>query len=182
MMNSLKWLLLVNLLCHDAIAGIGCNESSWNDNLTRFRALESNFNQHAETFNQLLAEHNQRQLLSQEFSQHELVLLWRAQANVNIFKRQLQAAKQYSQQLNTKANEIANLTKLSDSITQTWVEIADHCQRHGSKTNQISAEWYSITTQQLHRDIKQLHAQYLSLALLYDKEADALSDAQHLSN
>ncbi|EOD9419624.1 ATPase [Vibrio campbellii] len=178
MMNKFKWILLLFPL--PAYASIQCDHASWNDNLTQFNRLESNYNQYVETFNALLTEHKQRQLLSQAFSPHELTLLWRAQINQRAFHNQLEASIQYQRELTDKANTLAKLSKESTWMTNGWEKLADKCEISDEKANQISAEWYQINASQLAKDYTQLATQYLGLAQLYAKEASALKYAQNV--
>ncbi|MDW2313550.1 ATPase, partial [Vibrio sp. 1075] len=97
MINKHYWMLILILFPLLGLANVQCNPSSWNDNLTQFNRLESNYNQHVKVFNTLLSEHKQRQLLSQTFSTDELSLLWRAKYNQNLFQNQLKASVQYKE-------------------------------------------------------------------------------------
>ncbi len=178
MMNKFKWILLLFPL--PAYASIQCDHASWNDNLTQFNRLESNYNQYVETFNALLTEHKQRQLLSQTFSPHELTLLWRAQTNQRAFHNQLEASVQYQRELTDKANALAKLSKESTWMANGWEKLADKCEISDEKANQISAEWYQINASELAKDYTQLATQYLGLAQLYAKEASALKYAQNV--
>lgn len=73
MINKHYWMLILILFPLLGFANVQCNPSSWDDNLTQFNRLESNYNQHVKVFNTLLSEHKQRQLLSQTFPQMNLV-------------------------------------------------------------------------------------------------------------
>ncbi|HHX8659630.1 TPA: ATPase [Vibrio diabolicus] len=181
MINKLNWILLFLLFPLMGHANIQCNPSSWNDNLTQFNRLESNYNKHVEVFNALLAEHKQRQLLSQTFSLHELVLLWRARSNQNAFKTQLKASIQYKEELTTKANELIKLSTQSQWSANGWKKLAQKCRESNETANQITAEWYNTNALQLTEDYKRLSSQYQALAQLYDKEARSLQYAQDVS-
>ncbi len=177
MMNKFSWILL--LLPFPALANLQCDHASWNDNLTQFNRLESNYNQYVETFNALLTEHKQRQLLSQTFSLHELTLLWRAQNNQRAFQDQLKASIQYHEELTNKAKALAKLSKESIWMANGWRKLAKKCEVSDEKANQITAEWYQVNASQLAKDYTQLETQYLGLARLYDREANALRFAQN---
>ncbi|MFN1516924.1 ATPase [Vibrio owensii] len=174
-----KWTLVWLLLPFSAFAGLKCDHASWNDNLTQFNRLESNYNQYVETFNALLTEHKQRQLLSQTFSLHELTLLWRAQNNQRAFQDQLKASIQYHEELTNKAKALAKLSKESIWMANGWRKLAEMCEVSDEKANQITAEWYQVNASQLAKDYTQLETQYLGLARLYDREANALRFAQN---
>ncbi|HDM8185131.1 TPA: ATPase [Vibrio harveyi] len=180
MMNKFKWILL--LLPLPAYASIQCDHASWNDNLTQFSRLESNYNRYVETFNTLLTEHKQRQLLSQTFSLRELTLLWQAQTNQRAFQSQLRASIQYREELTTKARELEKLSIESNWMANGWQKLASKCEISDATANQISAEWYQTNASQLAKDYTQLATQYLGLAQLYDKEANALKYVQNESD
>ncbi|ALR94508.1 ATPase [Vibrio alginolyticus] len=181
MINRLNWILLFLLFPITGHANIQCNPSSWNDNLTQFNRLESNYNQHVEVFNTLLTEHKQRQLLSETFSLHELVLLWRAKSNQNVFKAQLKASIQYKEELTTKANQLLKLSTQSQWSANGWEILAQKCRESNKTVNQITAEWYNTNALELAEDYKRLSSQYQTLSQVYDKEARALQYAQDVS-
>ncbi|HCE2443837.1 TPA: ATPase [Vibrio parahaemolyticus] len=178
MINKHYWMLILILFPLLGFANVQCNPSSWNDNLTQFNRLESNYNQHVKVFNTLLSEHKQRQLLSQTFSTDELSLLWRAKYNQNLFQNQLKASVQYKEELTQKANELIKLSTESQWAANGWEKLAQSCRHNNETANQISAEWYRENAQQLAKDYKTLSSQFLGLAHLYDKEASALKYAQ----
>ncbi|MDW2133237.1 ATPase, partial [Vibrio sp. 2129(2023)] len=129
MINKHYWMLILILFPLLGFANVQCNPSSWNDNLTQFNRLESNYNQHVKVFNTLLSEHKQRQLLSQTFSTDELSLLWRAKYNQNLFQNQLKASVQYKEELTQKANELIKLSTESQWAANGWEKLAQSC-RH----------------------------------------------------
>ncbi|BDR20176.1 hypothetical protein VspSTUT16_35220 [Vibrio sp. STUT-A16] len=119
--------------------------------------------------------------MSQTFSLHELVLLWRARSNQNAFKTQLKASIQYKEELTTKANELIKLSTQSQWSANGWKKLAQKCRESNETANQITAEWYNTNALQLTEDYKRLSSQYQALAQLYDKEARSLQYAQDVS-
>ncbi len=63
-----------------------------------------------------------------------------------------------------------------------WQKLASKCEISDATANQISAEWYQTNASQLAKDYTQLATQYLGLAQLYDKEANALKYVQNESD
>ncbi|MDW2245047.1 ATPase, partial [Vibrio sp. 1287] len=55
MINKHYWMLILISFPLLGFANVQCNPSSWNDNLTQFSRLESNYNQHVKVFNTLLS-------------------------------------------------------------------------------------------------------------------------------
>ncbi|MEF1311059.1 ATPase [Vibrio mytili] len=182
MIIKLKWILILLTFPCIGYANNQCNSSSWNDNLTQFNQLESNYNQYVNVFNALLAEHKQRPLLSQTFSIQELALLWRKKVNTTQFENQLQASKQYQKELTQKAVELTKLSTQSKWVENSWGKLAKSCKASNAKANQISAEWYQDNANQLANDYKQLASQFRALSQAYDNEANALESSLHLSN
>ncbi|MGR5236937.1 ATPase [Vibrio alfacsensis] len=181
MMIESKWILILLLFSFPVNATVQCDSTSWNDNLTQFNQLESNYNQYVTVYNTLLNEHKQRKLLSQTFSLKELALLWQSQANQSLFRGQLTASIQYRDELLSKANELTNLSKQARWAANRWQKLAGQCQKAGVTANQISAEWYENNAKLLAEDYTQLAAQYAGLANLYENEANTLKAAQSVT-
>ncbi|MGR5133733.1 ATPase [Vibrio alfacsensis] len=182
MMIEPKWILIILLLPLSVHATVQCDHNSWNDNLTQFNQLESNYNQYVTIYNTLLNEHKQRKLLSQTFSLEELTLLWQSQANQNIFRGQLQASIQYRDELRSKAEKLKKLSKESKWTANGWQKLAVLCQKSGATANQVSAEWYRENANLLAEDYTQLALQYAGLAGLYAQEVETLKQTQNITH
>lgn len=182
MINKLKWLLMLFVFPSVGYANVPCNPSSWNDNLSEFNRLEAKYNKHVKVFNALLMEHKQRPLLSKEFSADELVMLWRVKSRRDMLQTQLEASIKYRQQLTHKASEITKLSAQSTWSANGWEKLAQNCKMADEMSNQITAEWYHGNAIQLAEDYTKLSSLYLGLAEVYDREATALTSAQHKKN
>ncbi len=182
MINKLKWILLLFVLPSVCYSNVPCNPSSWNDNLNEFNRLESKYNQHVKVFNALLMEHKQRPLLSNEFSPDELVILWRVKSRRDMLLAQLESSIKYHQELTQKANEITKLSIQSKWSANGWEKLAQSCKMSEKMSNQITAEWYKSNAEQLAEDYTKLSSLYLGLAAVYNREASALTSAQHKIN
>lgn len=183
MLNKIKWILILVVLPSVGHTNELCNPSVWNDNLHTFNQLEANYNQHVKVFNALLAEHKQRPLLSKEFASDELTMLWQVRSRKHMLQTQLNTAKKHHEELNLKAKALSKLSTLSILSASRWEKLAQSCKNSHEMANQISAEWYHINANQLADDCNNLSRQYLGLANLYSKEANALENSQkNISN
>ncbi|NOI71909.1 ATPase [Vibrio owensii] len=180
MMNKFSWILL--LLPFPALANLQCDHASWNDNLTQFNRLESNYNEHANLFNERLREHKEHQLLSQTFSVDELTNLWRTPSNKTMLKKQLLESKEQQQEFIEMSRSINALMHHSQNIAENWKRIVFYCQKGGSKSNEISANWYLTNTLEMQEEFRVLAGKYLTLANQYGKEIEVINYAKNVSD
>jgi hypothetical protein len=180
MMNKFSWILL--LLPFSALANLQCDHASWNDNLTQFNRLESNYNEHANLFNERLREHNEHQLLSQTFSVDELTNLWRTPSNKTMLKKQLLESKEQQQEFIEMSRSINALMHHSQNIAENWKRIVFYCQKGGAKSNEISANWYLTNTLEMQEEFRVLAGKYLTLANQYGKEIEVINYAKNVSD
>ncbi|WP_231571890.1 ATPase [Vibrio jasicida] len=179
MMNKFKWILLLVTL--PAFANIQCDHASWNDNLTQFSRLESNYNEHARLFNENLKEYNDSQMYSQTFSTDELSKLWRTPSNKNRLKKQLLESEEQREDFIEMSRAINALMHRSQTIAENWKRIVFYCQKEGAKSNEITANWYLTNTLEMQNDFRILAGKYLTLANQYGMEIDAINYARNSS-
>lgn len=182
MMNKFKWVLMLLLLPLQVFADIQCDQASWNDNLTQFSRLESNYNEHARLFNERLKAYHDNQLLSQTFSTDELTNLWRSPSNKTMLKKQLLESKEQQEDFIEMSRAINALMHRSQTIAENWKRIVFYCQKDGVKSNEITANWYLTNTLEMQKDFRILAGKYLTLAKQYGMEIDAINYAQNSSD
>ncbi|WP_045398410.1 hypothetical protein [Vibrio hyugaensis] len=182
MMNKLKWILILLLVPLPAFPNIQCDHTSWNDNLTQFSRLESNYNEHARLFNERLQEYNDSKMYSQTFSTDELINLWRTPSNKNRLKKQLLESKEQREDFIEMSRAINALMHRSQTIAENWKRIVFYCQKEGTKSNEITANWYLTNTLEMQNDFRILAGKYLTLANQYGMEIDAINYARNRSD
>lgn len=178
MINKTKWILILFLFPFTAHSAEPCNPASWNINLNQFKQLELSYNKYVKVFNALLADHKQRPLLSKEFDRDELAILWRIRSRRDLLQTQLETSIKHREQLSKNAEELSKLGTQSILSANEWEKLAQSCKNADEMANQITAEWYHTTTNQLADDYNNLSSQFLGLANLYDKEANILIISQ----
>jgi hypothetical protein len=159
-----------------------CNEDSWNNYLTQFNRLESTYNRHATTFNQLLFEHEQRRLLTQTFSESDISLLWQSEGKKDLLESQLNASRLFINKVKQNANLVGKLSIALESNANNWQNISLGCKKERYQVNHIVADWYHTQALELGTQINQLSTQLNALQAQYDNEVATLLRAQNVSN
>lgn len=157
-----------------------CDAKTWNRALTLQQSLDTQYNQHAERFNQLLSFHQAQPFLYQEFSPNEIRSFWQSnkQTLLKSMQGQIAASQAVVKNIVQEREQLNPLLERAAKLQQRWQQISQHCKKIDNQSNTITSWNYAQNNKALIEQIHQLDEKLTTLQRRYQNEVRALENAR----
>ena len=157
-----------------------CDKKSWNEALKSEFALEKKYNNHAESYNKMLADYRERPFLYQNFSTQEIQEIWLQNQPISYFAwtEEYENILQTIEHLVPEIDSVHLLLEQAIIHKQLWQEISDHCKHMGDKPNQTAGLRYVRVGDERIEDFKVLIDKLEKLRQRYVKEKKAINNSR----
>ncbi|EFP95763.1 hypothetical protein [Vibrio caribbeanicus] len=153
-----------------------CDKKSWNKALKSEFALESKYNENAESFNKMLVHYQARPFLYQNFSKQEIQDIWVQHQSISYFTwtEEHESVVKTIEQLVHRKDVVYLLLEQAINQKQLWQEITSHCNHMGDKSNQSAGSRYVKVGDSRIGDVKELIDKLETLLQIYKREKAAI--------